>query len=187
MSQILFRGTSIEKKATVGFSIFIVLGIVGIVLAVILLVAGRRAPDEAEVVMIIAGPVGLVSMLIGIWKFFAVRGDVFITKAGNKYGITLVNSKKQKVVELFSPFAVRCYSEYYNAGKGQKGFLLYLLVQNEEGNTLLCLTSGQHVVMGKPEGWEEIGGIDLSGVERIYTCSHIADAAKVLRPFVKKA
>lgn len=185
MSQILFRGTSIEKRNTIGYGFAIALGITGVALAVILLVVGKNAPGEADTVIAVSGPVGLALLLAGTWMYFSVRGDLFITKNGNAYGVTIVNSKKKKVVEIYSPFTISCYYDLQRVGRNQKAYFLYVIFSGKANRPVLLLESGRASVFGKPDGWKQLEPGVLEGAEKVYTCSHISDASKVLRSLMK--
>lgn len=186
MSQIVLRATSIEKGKTIGHGVLVALGITGTLLTAILLVAGERAPRGADNVLMIAGPLGILLLLWGIVQYYAVRGDLFITKGnGNTYGVTIVNSKKAKVAELYSPFTIRCYYDLQRMSKHNSAYFLYIVFFDQANKPVLMLESGRAAILGKPDGWTQLQEGNLNGVDKVYTCSHISEVSKVLRAFQK--
>lgn len=186
MSRILLRATSIEKGKTVGHGVLIALGIAATLLAVILLLAGERAPRGAENVLMIAGPIGVLLLITGLWKYYAVRGDLFITHGNsNTYGVTIVNSRKAKVVELYSPFTIKCYYDLQRMSKHNSTYFLYIVFFDQANKPVLLLESGRAAILGKPDGWTQLQEGNLSGVDKVYTCSHISEVSKVLRAFAR--
>jgi hypothetical protein len=157
----------------------------GVVFCVILLFAGKKAPDEATAVLPYAAVPSLILVIWSMWRYFSIRGDIFITRSGNKFGLTVMSSPKVKALELFSPFVITVGWKLLNFGKGKKTYQLFMIFRDANGNCLLSLESGRHTMLGTPEGWKEISESDLQNLSNEYTCSHLSEMSKLLRAYIR--
>lgn len=186
MSEIVFRGTVVERGKSVLPGVCIALGIAALVFFLIGLIAGERAPSGMPEMMPYFGGAALLLLVFGLWKHFSVRGDLFVTKGkNNAMGITIMGRGKKKVAEFFTPFEVRIGFEQTNFGKGKRINQLYMVFRDAQGDCLLSLESSLHGIYGVPDGWKPRTRAEMGEVTNEYMCSHMSELAKVLRPHIK--
>jgi hypothetical protein len=186
MSEIIFRGTVMKRKEAVRFGWLIALGIAGSIYLVIGLVIGKQAPSGMPGSLPYIGVPSVALLIFGLWKYFAARGDLFVTKGkGNALGVTIMASQSKKALEFYSPFRMTTGWEYINAGRGHKIYKLFIIFRNENNECLLSLEGGNHAVHGKPDGWKELSNSQLGTLTNEYSCSHMSELAKVIRPHIK--
>lgn len=186
MSEIVFRGTAIPSGKAMNFAWIFALAITGSLFCIILLFAGKRAPAEAGAVMPWVGIPSAILLLVSAWRYFSIRGDIFVTRSGNKYGVTILDSQKKKVLEMFGPFNIVVAWELLNFGRGKKTYRLYMVFRDENDHVVLTLESGRNTILGTPEGWRQIPEGDWNKLPNRYSCSHISELGKVLRQFIRK-
>lgn len=186
MSEIVFRGTVVERGKSVLPGICIALGITALLFFLIGLIAGERAPSGMPEMIPYFGGSALLLLVFGLWKHYSVRGDLFVTKGkNNAMGITIMGRGKKKVAEFFTPFEVRIGFEQTNFGKGKRFNQLYMVIRDAQGNCLLSLESSLHGMYGVPDGWKARTREQMGEVTNEYMCSHMSELSKVLRSHIK--
>lgn len=181
MSQIILRGQAFERRKAKGHWFLVLFGMLAIVFPVVCL--KTDAPDEIQRLAPFIAFGGIVLVLIGIWVYFSVRGHFFVTKGqSEKYGFTIVDSRRRKVIEIFTPFSFKCYSDLQQDGKFMTYFL-YMIINDRTDQPVLQLEARYPAIMGQPEGWTTLAAGDLDGIDvPRYMTNSLVDLRKL---FVK--
>lgn len=186
MSEIIFRGRAVKRGQSVLPGVMIALGIGALVFFLIGLLAGKRAPSGMEELIPYFGAAALVLLVVGVWRHYSVRNDLFVTRGkNNTFGVTILGKGRKKILEFFTPFEVRIGFEEMNLGKGKKMNQLYMVFRGENGKCLLSLESTLNGIYGVPEGWKAKSREQMGEMTNAYMCSHMSELSKLLRPVIK--
>jgi hypothetical protein len=186
MSEIIFRGTTVERGKSVGNGFTIAIGIALAIYTLLGLVIGEKAPNGMPESLPYTGTGGLILLVYGIWKYHRIRGDLFVTRGkNNAMGITLMGAGRKKILEFYSPFEARTGFEIVNLGKGKRIYFLYMVFRDKSGNVALSLESQRNAFLGAPDGWKQKSRDEMGEMPNCYMCSHMSELSKAIRSHLK--
>lgn len=182
MSEIILRTSVLEHDKTSILGFGIAAGIAGLVYTFIGLIIGDRAPSGMPESLPYVGPISLALLIFCAWRYRKIRGEIFITKGnGNKLGLTIVDAKRNKVIELYSPFRLKYGWEEINLGRGKRMYQLRVAFYDENERCLLSLDTSKHSIWGTPDGWKELPADQFGDLDHLYSCGLVSDIVRMIR------
>jgi len=133
--------------------IFIILGIVGLTLSLVIIGIGEY-PKPFVTILVICIAAALL-LPFGIWKLSKNKAQLTIQKKMNRNVVTIEGAKDQHEISL--PLRYACYWEWHHTRKGQiklKQVMLHLFLYDDKNDSCFELRELMPIQKSPPPHWE---------------------------------